>query len=105
MKNTLDDIESSQHRSPGVKESGSVSSGFKDRNMRNKEPNDEERYDSSSCISASQILWSTGMLSESIPNGFYSVVPVSTLTNLMFELWILYFLSNFQISCILAQKI
>lgn len=27
---------------------------------------------------ASQILWSTGTFSGSIPNGFYSVVPVST---------------------------
>lgn len=26
---------------------------------------------------ASQHLWDTGMLSEPIPNGFYSVVPVS----------------------------
>ncbi|KAH6833516.1 Mitogen activated protein kinase kinase like protein [Perilla frutescens var. hirtella] len=43
--------------------------------MRNKELDDEEKYDKSSHISASQILWSTGMLSEPIPNGFYSVVP------------------------------
>lgn len=26
---------------------------------------------------ASQLLWDTGMLCEPIPNGFYSVVPVS----------------------------
>lgn len=29
--------------------------------------------------SASNILWSTGSLSEPIPNGFYSVIPVSLL--------------------------
>lgn len=29
---------------------------------------------------ASQHLWDTGMLSEPIPNGFYSVVPVSDLS-------------------------
>lgn len=27
--------------------------------------------------SASNILWTTGSLSEPIPNGFYSVIPVS----------------------------
>lgn len=27
---------------------------------------------------ASQLLWDTGMLCEPIPNGFYSVVPVSS---------------------------
>lgn len=30
--------------------------------------------------SASNILWSTGSLSEPIPNGFYSVIPVSSVT-------------------------
>ena len=30
-----------------------------------------------SCHTASQILWSTGTFSGSIPNGFYSVIPVS----------------------------
>lgn len=85
MENTRDDSESSQHRSPGaVKKSGSVSLDSKDKNMRNKEPIGEEKYDTTSCISASQILWSTGMLSEPIPNGFYSVVPVSTLTIVCF---------------------
>lgn len=29
---------------------------------------------------ASQLLWDTGMLSEPIPNGFYSVVPVSDMS-------------------------
>lgn len=30
--------------------------------------------------SASQILWRTGVLSEPIPNGFYSIIHVSTYT-------------------------
>ncbi|XP_057792364.1 serine/threonine-protein kinase EDR1-like isoform X2 [Salvia miltiorrhiza] len=74
MENRRDDTESSQHRSPGDKQSGSVSLDSKDNNLRNKELNDEEKYDMSSCTSASQILWTTGMLSEPIPNGFYSIV-------------------------------
>lgn len=36
--------------------------------------------DRSQSQSASQILWSTGVLSEPIPNGFYSLVHVSTFT-------------------------
>lgn len=77
MENTRDDTESSQHKSPGDKQSASVSLDSKDNNLRNKELNDEEKYDSLSCTSASQILWSAGMLSEPIPNGFYSAVAVS----------------------------
>ncbi|XP_047949729.1 probable serine/threonine-protein kinase SIS8 [Salvia hispanica] len=74
MENTRGDTESSHHRSPGDQPCGSVSLDFKDNSMRNKELNDEEKYDISSCTSATQILWSTGMLSEPIPNGFYSIV-------------------------------
>ncbi|KAG6404926.1 hypothetical protein SASPL_132503 [Salvia splendens] len=74
MENTRGDTESSHHRSPGDQPCGSVSLDFKDNNMRNKELNDEEKYDISSCTSATQILWSTGVLSEPIPNGFYSIV-------------------------------
>ena len=77
MENTRGDTESSHHRSPGDQPCGSVSLDFKDNSMRNKELNDEEKYDISSCTSATQILWSTGMLSEPIPNGFYSIVAVS----------------------------
>ncbi|KAL1560611.1 mitogen-activated protein kinase kinase kinase [Salvia divinorum] len=51
-----------------------VSLKSKYNNMRNKELNDEEMCDTSSCTSEIQILWSTGMLSEPIPNGFYSIV-------------------------------
>ncbi|KAL1555678.1 mitogen-activated protein kinase kinase kinase [Salvia divinorum] len=74
MENTRGDTESSHHRSPGDQPRGFVSLDFKEHNMRNKELNDEEKYDISPCTSATQILWSTGMLSEPIPNGFYSIV-------------------------------
>lgn len=33
----------------------------------------------SSCYIASNILWSTGSFSDPIPDGFYSVIPVSYL--------------------------
>jgi hypothetical protein len=33
---------------------------------------------------ASQLLWSTGVLYAPIPNGFYSVIPVSIYENLTF---------------------
>lgn len=57
---------------------GSVSLDAKDETQRNEVLTDSEVYDSVLCQTASQILWKTGMLSEPIPNGFYSVIPVST---------------------------
>ena len=44
-------------------------------NLRNKESH--KNYEEDGLYqTASQILWSTGMLSELLPNGFYSVIPV-----------------------------
>lgn len=56
---------------------GSVSLDSREEILRNKKPTDKDEYDKSLHQTASQILWSTGMLSETIPNGFYSIVPVS----------------------------
>ena len=44
--------------------------------LRNKESHKNYEEDGLSSQTASQVLWSTGMLSEQIPNGFYSVIPV-----------------------------
>ncbi|KAK4398135.1 putative serine/threonine-protein kinase SIS8 [Sesamum angolense] len=83
MEDMQDDAGPSEERSPRaawwpsdfVEKFGSVSLDSKDSKPRNKELNDKEKYDRPSSITASQILWRTGMLSEPIPNGFYSVVP------------------------------
>lgn len=61
---------------------GSVSLDTKDETQRNKELTDSDG--SVFCQTASQILWKTGILSEPIPNGFYSVIPVSTETQLLY---------------------
>lgn len=53
--------------------------------MRNQELAERE-YNTLSSQTASQIFWKTGTLSEPIPNGFYSVVPVSAETNDFFVL-------------------
>jgi hypothetical protein len=55
---------------------GSVSLGTQDETLNNKESPRHSNQDFMSPQRASQILWHTGMLSEPIPNGFYSVVPV-----------------------------
>lgn len=44
--------------------------------LSNKESPRNYEEDGLSSQTASQILWSTGMLSERIPNGFYSIIPV-----------------------------
>ena len=44
--------------------------------LSNKESPKSYKEDGLSSQTASQILWSTGMLSKQIPNGFYSVIPV-----------------------------
>ncbi|KAH6836431.1 Mitogen activated protein kinase kinase like protein [Perilla frutescens var. hirtella] len=63
---------------------GSISLDAKDEILRSKEYNIKEKHDRLSYKRASQVLWSTGMLSEPIPNGFYSVVPDKKLKE-MFE--------------------
>lgn len=62
-----------------IEKLGSVSLVSKRETLITREPDDYTEHDSLSSQTASQILWSTGMLSEQIPNGFYSVIPVSFL--------------------------
>ena len=59
---------------------GSVSLDSKKETLAHRRSMSSSTYDRflSQSQSASQILWSTGVLSEPIPNGFYSVVHVST---------------------------
>lgn len=55
----------------------SVSLLSQDDNLNNKEsPKSYDEDGNLSSQTVSQVLWSTGMLSEQIPNGFYSVIPV-----------------------------
>ncbi|PIN22902.1 Tyrosine kinase [Handroanthus impetiginosus] len=83
MEDTRDDAGPSEQSSPAAawlpsnftEKFGSVSLDSKDNNLRNKEVNDKENHGRMPRGTASQILWSTGMLSEPIPNGFYSVIP------------------------------
>jgi len=55
----------------------SVSLGSQEETLSNKESPRSSEEGGLSPQRASQILWRTGMLSEPIPNGFYSVIPVS----------------------------
>ncbi|KAL3516739.1 hypothetical protein ACH5RR_023641 [Cinchona calisaya] len=58
----------------------------KEEMLRNKKAINKDEYDSSLHVTASQILWSTGMLSVRIPNGFYSVVPEKRLKELFHDI-------------------
>lgn len=59
-----------------IEKFGSVSLDCQDETLNDKEsPRHSDKYVLSP-QKASQILWRTGMLSEPIPNGFYSVLPV-----------------------------
>ena len=60
---------------------GSVSLGSQDEILSNTESPRGSDQDVSSSQKASQIVWRTGMLSEPIPNGFYSVIPVRIACN------------------------
>ncbi|XP_044502617.1 probable serine/threonine-protein kinase SIS8 isoform X2 [Mangifera indica] len=60
----------------------SVSFGSQDESLSNKESPRNFEQDGFSSQTASQILWSTGMLSDPIPNGFYSVIPDKRLKEL-----------------------
>lgn len=59
-----------------VEKFGSVSLDSQDETVNHKESMRHFDSDVLSPLKASQILWHTGMLSEPIPNGFYSVIPV-----------------------------
>ncbi|KAL5797393.1 hypothetical protein ACOSQ2_002213 [Xanthoceras sorbifolium] len=61
---------------------GSVSLGSQEETLSNKESLRNSEQDGLSSQTASQILWNTGMLSEPIPNGFYSVIPDKRLKEL-----------------------
>ncbi|KAK2991801.1 hypothetical protein RJ640_013132 [Escallonia rubra] len=58
-----------------IRKMGSVSLDSNEETLSHKESNSYNACDMFSSQNASQILWSTGMLSEPIPNGFYSVIP------------------------------
>lgn len=59
-----------------IEKFGSVSLGFHEESSSNRELPRTFEQDGLSSQTASQILWSSGVLSEPIPNGFYSVIPV-----------------------------
>lgn len=93
MEEIPDEVGLLEHRYPNtawwpsefVEKFGSVSFDSKEEIMRDQELTERE-YDRLSSQTASQIFWKTGTLSEPIPNGFYSVVPVSAETNDFFVL-------------------
>ncbi|KAJ7981582.1 putative Protein kinase [Quillaja saponaria] len=63
------------------KKFGSISLGSQEETLSNKSQGDS-KLDALSPQKASQILWRTGMLSEPIPNGFYSIIPEKRLKEL-----------------------
>ncbi|XVF14576.1 hypothetical protein REPUB_Repub09cG0073000 [Reevesia pubescens] len=65
-----------------IEKFGSVSLGSHEESLSNRESPRNFEQDGFSSQTASQILWSTGMLSEPIPNGFYSVSPDKRLKEL-----------------------
>ncbi|KAG6722934.1 hypothetical protein I3842_03G186300 [Carya illinoinensis] len=65
-----------------IEKLGSVSLGSPEETLSNKESPISSEEDRLSHQRASQILWRTGILSEQIPNGFYSVVPEKRLKEL-----------------------
>ena len=86
MEETRDDAGPAEQGSPVttwwpsdfIERFGSVSLVSQEEILSNKNSNSNTEQDELSSQTASQILWSTGMLSEPIPNGFYSVIPVRT---------------------------
>lgn len=78
MEEKLDEAGSPDQRwwpSDFIEKFGSVSLDSKEESPSHKESNNINAYDRVPSQMASQILWSTGMLSEPIPDGFYSVIP------------------------------
>ncbi|GMP67493.1 hypothetical protein CsSME_00027458 [Camellia sinensis var. sinensis] len=90
MEKTRDDAETSEQRPPYttwwpsdvIEKIGSVSLDSKGETLSTRETNNYTEHVELSSQTASQILWSTGMLSEPIPNGFYSVIPEKRLKEL-----------------------
>ncbi|KAJ0053237.1 hypothetical protein Pint_02419 [Pistacia integerrima] len=83
MEETRDDAGSVEQGPPNatwwtqdfMEKFASVSFGSQEESLNNKESPTNFEQDGFSSQTASQILWSTGMLSDPIPNGFYSVIP------------------------------
>ncbi|XP_027348692.1 serine/threonine-protein kinase EDR1-like [Abrus precatorius] len=83
MEESREDVGTAQQRpsnmswwpSEFVEKFRSVSLGSQDETLNNKESPSHSNQNAMSPQNASQILWRTGMLSEPIPNGFYSVIP------------------------------
>jgi hypothetical protein len=89
MEETRDEARPVEQRPPStswwpsdfIDNFGSVSLESKEESHRHKEPDNNNNSSSNNAYGrvssqmASQILWSTGMLSEPIPDGFYSVIP------------------------------
>lgn len=65
-----------------IEKFGSVSLGSQEETLTNEEFKSNIEEEELSSQKASQILWSSGMLSEPIPNGFYSVIPDKRLKEL-----------------------
>ncbi|KEH39298.1 serine/threonine-protein kinase EDR1 isoform X2 [Medicago truncatula] len=65
-----------------VEKFGSVALDSQDQTVNNNESPRHSDKDVLSPLRASQILWRTGMLSEPIPNGFYSLIPETRLKEL-----------------------
>ncbi|PON96437.1 Mitogen-activated protein kinase kinase kinase [Trema orientale] len=62
-----------------IEKFGSASLGPQEETLSNTDSPRSSDQDALSSQKASQILWRTGMLSEPIPNGFYSVIPEKSL--------------------------
>lgn len=83
MEETRDDAGPSEKGAPNaawwnpdfMEKFGSLSFGAREDSSTHRESPRSE-LECLSSETASQILWSTGVLSEPIPNGFYSVIPV-----------------------------
>ncbi|KAL4353931.1 hypothetical protein GQ457_06G015400 [Hibiscus cannabinus] len=67
---------------------GSVSLGSQEESFSHGESPKTFEQDGLSSRTASQVLWSTGMLSEPIPNGFYSVIPELTCRDYRTHPWL-----------------
>ncbi|KAL8147640.1 putative serine/threonine-protein kinase SIS8 isoform X1 [Apium graveolens] len=82
MKDLRDEVGPSEQRPSStngwpadfIEKFGSASLHSKEETSSGKEIINNNAYDDYSSHTASQILWSTGMLSEPIPDGFYSVI-------------------------------
>ncbi|GMG98523.1 hypothetical protein Nepgr_000363 [Nepenthes gracilis] len=69
-----------------IEKFGSVSLVSQEESLGQKEATGNTEQDVLSSQTASQILWSTGVLSEPIPNGFYSVIPDKRIKEIFYRL-------------------